>query len=441
MGLLEVRQARQGRLAARQVPISPASTFRNGVALNFKQTDFQSGGVEIRVRFGHGERGLSAADRMPMMLAAGLFPNGGLGKMDFAQIGEALANSTWAFTLEARPTAFVLNSSTLTDNVDQEMRLLAAYMTDPGFRPLIDEKLPTALDLSYRMLGTDPPMRRHRRARAGGVFPGRESLPPREHIAAYRAADFERMLKPVADPVADRGDDRRRHHRGGGQARGGGDLRRAAAAPGAALRRRTAPARSATSRSLCRRRSPRPTTGPADKAAAVLAWPLYVATPGAAAGGICDPPAALDLRDPAASPGAGGDGQGLCARASPSTRPTMPTRASSPSTLEASSGRHRPADRGGARPSPASSPAARSARTSSTPPERPCSPRPTRRSATMAPGRRSSPMPAQDQAGAARADRPARGPRGAHPRGRAPRRRHLAGAPRRCVSRALPAPR
>ena len=116
--------------------------------------------------------------------------------MDFEQIGSALINSTWAFSLEARPTAFLLNTSTLSDNVEQQMRLLAAYMTDPGFRPLIDEKLPTALDLSYRMFDTDPSLVATL-ALERVLFPGRESLPPRERLAAYRAADFERMLKPA----------------------------------------------------------------------------------------------------------------------------------------------------------------------------------------------------------------------------------------------------
>lgn len=251
--------------------------FRNGVALNFKQTDFQSGGVEIRVRFGHGERGLSVADRMPMMLAAGLFPNGGLGKMDFAQIGSALANSTWAFTLEARPTAFVLSSSTLSDNVEQEMRLLAAYMTDPGFRPLIDEKLPTALDLSYRMFSTDPSFVASL-ALERALFPGRESLPPRERLAAYRAADFERMLKPTLTrspvEVTIVGDISEEAARGAVAATFGALPRRPALPP--------PPAGSGPFRYFPERLPPPVTEmhkGPADKAAAVLAWPLYVATP------------------------------------------------------------------------------------------------------------------------------------------------------------------
>jgi zinc protease len=269
---------KRGKVASREAgPEFTRFLFKNGVALNFKQTDFQSGGAEIRVRFGHGERGLSVADRTPMMLAAGLFPNGGLGKMDYEQIASALANSTWAFTLEPRPTAFILSSSTLSDNVEQQMRLLAAYMTDPGFRPLIDEKLPTAVDLSYRTLETDPSLVATL-ALERALFPGRESLPPRERMAAYRAADFERMLRPaltrspievtIVGSVEE-------------------DLaKRAVAATFGALPPRPALPPLPEGKGPFRyfpERLPPPVTathrGPADKAAAVLAWPLWVASP------------------------------------------------------------------------------------------------------------------------------------------------------------------
>ncbi|HEX8621693.1 MAG TPA: insulinase family protein [Allosphingosinicella sp.] len=269
---------KRGKVASRQVlPEFTRLTFRNGVALNFKQTDFQSGGVEIRIRFGHGERALEPADRTPMVLAASLFPSGGLGRMDYTQIGEALANSTWAFSLEALTTAYQLKSSTLTDNVDAEMRLLAAYMTDPGFRPLMDEKLPTAIDMTYRMAGTNP-LLVATVALERAAFPGRESLPPREKIAAYRAADFERMLKPALTGapievtiVGDIGEE---------------EAKRAVAATFGALPRRPAlaplPAGPGPFRHFP---DPLPASvtethqGAPDKAAAVLAWPLWVASP------------------------------------------------------------------------------------------------------------------------------------------------------------------
>jgi zinc protease len=269
---------KRGKMASREVRSDfTRLVFKNGVALNFKQTDFESGGVEIRVRFGHGERGLSVADRAPMSLAAGLFPTGGLGKMDYADIGSALANTTWGFTLEARPTTFMMSSSTLSDSVDQQMRLLAAYMTDPGFRPMIDEKLPTALDLSYRMFDTDPSFVAGL-ALEKTLFPGRESMPPRERLAAYRAADFERMLKPALTrspiEVTIVGDTTEEVARQAVAATFGALPPRPPLPP---LRAGSGPFRHFPAT------LPPPVTethrGPADKAAAVLAWPLYVASP------------------------------------------------------------------------------------------------------------------------------------------------------------------
>jgi zinc protease len=269
---------KRGKVASRVAgPEFTRLVFKNGAVLNFKQTGFQSGGLEIRIRFGHGERGLAVADRAPMMLAAGMFPSGGLGKMDYEQIASALANSTWAFTLEPRPTAFMLSSSTLSDNVEQQMHVLAAYMTDPGFRPLIDEKLPTALDLSYRTWDTDPSFVASL-ALERALFPGRESLPPRERLAAYRAADFERMLRPAVtrSPI---------------EVTIVGDVtedvaKRAVAATFGALPPRPALPPLPQGKGPFRyfpERLPPPVTethrGPADKAAAVLAWPLYVASP------------------------------------------------------------------------------------------------------------------------------------------------------------------
>ncbi|MFL6843487.1 MAG: M16 family metallopeptidase [Allosphingosinicella sp.] len=269
---------KRGKVKGRETfPEFTRLTFKNGVVFNFKQTDFQSGGVEIRVRFGHGERAMKPDERMPMTLATTLFPSGGLGKIDYAQIGLALANTTWGFTLEAQPTTYVLKSSTLSDNVDQQMRLLAAYMTDPGFRPLLDEKLPTAIELAYQASDTDPAQAAFN-AFEHAAFPGRESMPPREQMSAYRAADFERMLKPqlLNSPI---------------EVTIVGDIGEAAATLAVAQtfgalppRPKLAPA--PTGRGPFRdfpAALPGPIAathrGPPDKAATLLVWPLYVASP------------------------------------------------------------------------------------------------------------------------------------------------------------------
>jgi zinc protease len=228
------------------------------------------------VRFGHGERELDARSRTPAALAAGLFPLGGLGRMDIEEIGSALANTTWGFNLEIETSGFVLSSSTIASQVDQQMQLLAAYMTDPAFGRMIDDKLPTSVDLVYRSFRSDPNAVAVD-ALERALFPDKVSIPPREQVAAYRAADFERMLRPALgrSPV---------------EVTLVGDLdepaaRRAVAATFGALPRRaplTPPVGEGPFRRFPQRLPPPATAfhdGPADKAAAILLWPLYVAEP------------------------------------------------------------------------------------------------------------------------------------------------------------------
>jgi zinc protease len=250
-------------------------TFANGTVLNFRRTDFEASAAEIRLRFGQGERNLAKSDRFKYSLAAELFPSGGLRRMDVDQIGSAFTNSTWGFSLDVEADAYTIASSTLAVQVPGELQLLAAYMTDPGFGRLIDDKLPTSLDLYYRIAATDP------NAVAAlafekAVFPDQLSMPPLAEVQGLRARDFDRMLRPVLlqSPVevtiiGDIAEE---------------DAVRAVAASFGAL-----PARKPLATPAGRgpyRRFPAKLpgevdafhSGPADKAAALMVWPLYTAS-------------------------------------------------------------------------------------------------------------------------------------------------------------------
>ena len=251
-------------------------TFGNGVVLTFKHTDLREQGAEIRVRFGPGERALQPSTRLSAALAAGTFPMGGLGRMDFEQIASAFNNTNWMFTLDIDTDAYTIRSSTMSPQVEQQMQLLAAYMTDPGFRSLMGDKLPTAIDFVYRSFRTNPSVVAAD-ALEQRLYPDKLSLPPRETLSAFSVADFERLLRPAltAGPI---------------EVTIVGDIDEAeaikvVATSFGALPRR-APARPPAGEGPFRRfPATLPTIvearhdGPAEKAAALLMWPLYVATP------------------------------------------------------------------------------------------------------------------------------------------------------------------
>jgi zinc protease len=251
-------------------------TFENGVIMNFKRTSYQSNVTAIRVGFGHGERALDARNRFPAGLAASYFPVGGLGKMSYEDIGSAFTNTTWKFELELRPQAFFLTTSTISRDAARELQLLTAYMTDPGFRPEMSDKIPTGIDMVYRSMPTNPGLvaldALERR-----LYPGKQSLPPREQMAAFTAAEFERLMKPILtrSPI---------------EVTVVGDLSEAEAVAAVASSFGALPRRPA----LEAPRGPGPFRtipatlpapirsthqGPAEKAAAILLWPTWVASP------------------------------------------------------------------------------------------------------------------------------------------------------------------
>jgi zinc protease len=149
-------------------------------------------------------------------------------------------------------------------------------MTDPGFRSLMDDKLPAGIDFMYRSYRTEPSLVAVE-ALESRLYPGKPSLPPREQLTAYRAKDFERLLRPVLTGapievtiVGDIGE---------------AQAIEAVASTFGALPKR-APLPEPAGEGPFRRfptALPGPIQarheGPAEKAAALLMWPLYVATP------------------------------------------------------------------------------------------------------------------------------------------------------------------
>ncbi|HEX5182534.1 MAG TPA: insulinase family protein [Allosphingosinicella sp.] len=249
--------------------------FGNGTILNFKQTDFKTGNVEVRIRFGRGESGVPAADRAAVEVGVGMVPEGGLGRIDYEQIGAAFASTDWKFGLSVDPTAFVLTGHPMNDQVARELQLLAAYMTDPGFRPDLDTKMSTAVDFIYRYFRTEP-MAVATDAIEQRLFANVGALPPKPVALGWRAADFARLLKPALtrSPVA---------------VTIVGDLKEADAIAAVADTFGALPARPALppegpgSIRHFPADLPREITayhqGPREKAAAILMWPLYTAVP------------------------------------------------------------------------------------------------------------------------------------------------------------------
>ncbi|TFI56686.1 insulinase family protein [Sphingomonas parva] len=190
---------RKGKVRKRTVFADPGFVrleYENGLVLNYKHTDFSAGAVEVRLSLGHGLTGLPPEMRAPMTFGAGLVTIGGLGRIAADDIEASLGLTNWEFDFEPDTHSWMITDRASSGVVDKQMELLAAFVSDPGFRPLIDEKVPTVVDIVYRMAGTDPSAVAGQAFEAA-VFPSLRSYPEPEQLLRWRAADYARVLKPI----------------------------------------------------------------------------------------------------------------------------------------------------------------------------------------------------------------------------------------------------
>lgn len=109
--------------------------FTNGVRLNLKRTDYKKNHVHLRLRLG---RGLSAepADRPGLgTLTPGAFTGGGLGRYDNVELGRMLAGDSLTLNFTAEEDAFYFTGYASPDKLEKLLQVIAAFITDPAFRP------------------------------------------------------------------------------------------------------------------------------------------------------------------------------------------------------------------------------------------------------------------------------------------------------------------
>jgi zinc protease len=189
-----------GHVAKRESFQSPEFTrltFANGVVLNFKHTAFEQGMTKVRVTFGAGRREIANRDYIAATMGAEFFKIGGVGRHDYQDIQQMFSGWSWDAALKIGDSAFVLDGDTTSNGLKTQLQILAAYMSDPGFRSDLNARLPSAVDAFYRQYRAKPALVLGS-AITDAVAPGSAlSMPPIAVMSRLRMNDFERILKPA----------------------------------------------------------------------------------------------------------------------------------------------------------------------------------------------------------------------------------------------------
>ena len=130
--------------------------YGNGVVLYVKPTPFEAGAIRVAVRFGSGKIGLPADQPGLDLLAGRGFVDGGLGRHSIDEINRMLASRQVGVDLVVGESGINLVAKTTPADLPLQLDLLAAYVTDPGYRPEAQERYRARIGSAYASMAAAP---------------------------------------------------------------------------------------------------------------------------------------------------------------------------------------------------------------------------------------------------------------------------------------------
>jgi zinc protease len=177
--------------------------FANGVRLTVKPTKFNEDQVTVRVNIGRGLEDLPG-DRQILSWASGAVIEGGLKKISSEDMERVLAAKVFQANFGVGDDAFILSGSTRREDLETQLQVLAAYASEPGWRPQGLERIKNAFrTIEDQFQATDSGVLA--RNLQGLLHSGdrRWTFPGKDEIAATKIADLEAQIGPhlTGDPI------------------------------------------------------------------------------------------------------------------------------------------------------------------------------------------------------------------------------------------------
>jgi zinc protease len=130
--------------------------FANGVRLSFKPTSFAVGSIDIAVRVGTGRLSQPRSQPGLDLFADDLMAYGGLGRHSLEDLQDALAGHALSVSFAVDNDALDFNARCAPQDLGLCMRLIAAYMTDAGYRTDALPMVRASMTTMYSSLASSP---------------------------------------------------------------------------------------------------------------------------------------------------------------------------------------------------------------------------------------------------------------------------------------------
>jgi len=130
--------------------------FANNVRLNIKKTDFETGKARFLVRLGDGVLDLPKDQPGLNVMLSTVSALAALKKHSFEDLKELAAGKVLVFGTAVADDAFIASGATTPNDLALQMKVSAAYLTDPGYRPEAASKWLNAVPVIEKQVNAQP---------------------------------------------------------------------------------------------------------------------------------------------------------------------------------------------------------------------------------------------------------------------------------------------
>jgi zinc protease len=173
--------------------------FSNGVKLNLKKTALQQDSIQLELNIDGGQM-LNTREHPLATAMDDVLPVGGLGKHSLDDLQSILAGRAVAFRFNAGGDTFVLGASTTPRDLEMQLQLFAAAVTDPGYRPQGEVQYHRNIRNFFARLNATPDDALSNAV--GGIESDNDPRFTLQPMDAYLALTFAKLKTDISDRLA-----------------------------------------------------------------------------------------------------------------------------------------------------------------------------------------------------------------------------------------------
>jgi len=173
--------------------------FANGVRLNFKRTDIEKDRVLVSVAVDGGEMVSTRENPLATQMVSNL-PVGGLGKHTQDELQSILAGHTVSTGVSSSGDTFLSVAQTTPRDLELQMQLFTAFLTDPGYRPEGEIQYRLNINNFFAQLRATPSSALQNEL--GGILSDKDPRFTLQPVDAYRKLTFAKLKEDISDRLA-----------------------------------------------------------------------------------------------------------------------------------------------------------------------------------------------------------------------------------------------